>query len=270
LRFAIGALCLAPFALAARVRPAPRDIVPVALLGILFFAAFPWFFNKALSLTSAAHGALALSALPLATLGLAAALGVERASVPKLGGVALAILGVATALGADARAGGAWRGDLVMGGAVLCGGAYNVLARPYLRRYPALVFTFWGMVVGALASGALGWAEGGHLPATALGWWGAVFLGTAGAALTFFLWSLGLERTTPTRVAITVAINPVVAIGLGPVLLGEPFSPGLGIGLAAVVGGILLASIGAEAAGPRPRPSLCSRQNAPKNAPKNA
>jgi len=61
-----------------------------------------------------------------------------------------------------------------------------------------------------------------------------------GGALAFWLWNVGLEHTMPTRVAVTVAVNPIVAAGLGVALLGEPVAPTLVIGLAAVLAGIAL------------------------------
>ena len=69
-----------------------------------------------------------------------------------------------------------------------------------------------------------------------------LYLGAIGAALTFYLWSYALEPTTPAQVAITVALNPVVAMVLAVPLLGESLSPRLIVGLAAVLGGIALAA----------------------------
>ena len=125
----------------------------------------------------------------------------------------------------------------------LCGALFNVLSRPYLRRYPALSFTAAAMVAGAAAMVALAFVTGspGRLAGLDAGQWGAVaFLGVAGAALTFYLWCYGLERTTPTGVAVTVALNPVVALALGVGLLGEPWGWPLLVGLAAVAGGVVL------------------------------
>ncbi|MFX8719854.1 EamA family transporter, partial [Acinetobacter baumannii] len=53
-------------------------------------------------------------------------------------------------------------------------------------------------------------------------WLAAVYLGAFGSALTFDLWAFALERTTPTRVAISVTVNPISAALTGAVLLGEP------------------------------------------------
>lgn len=79
-----------------------------------------------------------------------------------------------------------------------------------------------------------------------------LYLGVIGGALTFFLWVFALGRTTPTRVAISVTINPVVAALLGILALGEPLGWPLLAGLAAVAAGIgLAATDGARPSGDR-------------------
>ena len=247
LRYGIGAACLVPIALLIGGRRVARaDLPAVALPGALFFALFPTLFNAALAHTTAARGALALSTLPLLTLVVAAALGVEAVTRDKLAGVALAVLGVAVALSGElAAVEGAWRGDLIMVGTALCGAVYNVLARPYLARYPVLTFTacamLWGTAALAVTAGAAG-ALAAAPSFTPAGWLAVGFLGVFGAALTFMLWSLGLAYATPTLVAITVTLNPVVATVLGVSLLGEPVAARLLLGLAAVAGGIALAN----------------------------
>jgi drug/metabolite transporter (DMT)-like permease len=246
LRYGIGVLCLAAAFMARRMPPvAPRDRLAVVLLGALFFALFPILFNVALSLTTAARGALALSTMPLVTLIAGALLGVEPLTRPKLLGVGVAILGVACALsgGLAAAPAGAWRGDLVMIGTALCGALYNVLSRPCIRRYDPLAFTVQAMLVGTLLLG-LGAGAAGSLPALAalphVAWLAVLYLGVVGGAGSFFLWSYGLGHTTPTRVAVSIAVNPVVALLLGALLLGEPTPAPLLIGLVAVLAGILL------------------------------
>lgn len=247
LRYGIGALCLLPLAAAARAAwPARGDRAAAVALGILFFAAFAWLFNTALAYTTAARGSLALSTLPLLTLVIAALLRAEPLTGAKLAGVAVAMLGVAVALSgrlAGTVPPGAWRGDLIMIATALCGAFYNVLSRPYLKRYPALSWTACGMRSGtaALALAIVLAPVPPHVPAADLATWGPIlFLGVAGAALTFWLWSYGLERTTPTRVAITVTLNPMVSMLLAPLVLQEGWSPRLFVGLAAVASGIAL------------------------------
>jgi drug/metabolite transporter (DMT)-like permease len=67
------------------------------------------------------------------------------------------------------------------------------------------------------------------------------FLGVFGGALTFLLWSFALERTTPTRVAISVTVNPIVSAAFGAYALDEPITTNLIIGLLLVAAGIRVA-----------------------------
>src|SRR5687768_12490469 len=126
-RFGLAILLVLPAALLARSRfPRGRDAFAVAALGVLFFFAFFAIYNLAMSYTSAARGALALSTLPLVTMLVAAAFGREALSARKTAGVLLAMGGVALALSgglADAPA-LAWRGDTIMAAATVCMALY--------------------------------------------------------------------------------------------------------------------------------------------------
>ena len=86
-RYGIGSLCLIILLRGALQQPRRVDLIPILSLGVLFFAVFPRLFNKSLAWTAAARGSLALSALPLLTLAVAAALGVERLTVRKFSSV---------------------------------------------------------------------------------------------------------------------------------------------------------------------------------------
>jgi drug/metabolite transporter (DMT)-like permease len=66
--------------------------------------------------------------------------------------------------------------------------------------------------------------------------------GVVPGAIGFFLWVYATERTTPTRLASTITVNPISAGALGTVLVGEPFGLGLMAGVIAVAAGIWIAS----------------------------
>src|SRR5215467_14303909 len=131
-RFGVGVLLLLPIALVLRTRwPRGRDWLGVAALGVMYFAFFIVLFNLAFRYTTAARGSLALSTLPLMTMLVGAAFGIEALDTRKTVGVIIAIAGAAVALVtglADAPA-GAWRGDLIMIAATLVMALYNVWSR---------------------------------------------------------------------------------------------------------------------------------------------
>jgi drug/metabolite transporter (DMT)-like permease len=215
---------------------------------------FAWFFSAALQYVPAARGALVLSTQPLLTLALAVLLKRERFTWAKAGGAVIALLGVAFALGDRVAVAGAdvLRGDLLMFGAAVTGSIYNVTSGYYLRKYPALVLCSVMVPVGALALLAAIVIGGDYSGFTGFSWrgWCAIgYLMTIGGAVTFFLWIWALEHTTPSRVAITVTMNPVAAVILGALILSEPVTWRLLVGLAAIIAGITAANWSALLAG---------------------
>lgn len=246
-RFGIGFLLLLPIAWLKGSWPARRDWVGTAGLGVLYFALFPILFNASLISTTAARGALALSTLPLLTMLAGAVLGSEALTTRKTIGVLIAMCGVALALlsGLAYAPAGAWRGDLLMMAAALCMAFYSIWSRPIIRRSGPIPFTAMSMGVGAACLILLSWWRGSFDPVASFGppqWFAAVYLGAFGAALTFYLWAFALERATPTRVAISVTVNPITASLVGAVLLREPLSWNLVAGIVTVFAGIWIAT----------------------------
>jgi len=248
LRWGIGFLCLLPTAIILRVRwPQRRDWLAVAALGLCFFGLFFVLYNLAMSFTTAARASLALSTLPLQTMIVGALLGIEPLTRRKTAGVCIAVLGVFAALasGLSAAPPGAWRGELIMTGAVLCMAFYSVWSRPFIQRSSALGFLTVGMGAGAAGLVAVGLLTGRVAVLGSFGaaqWVAGVYLGVGGGALAFILWVLALERATPTRVANTMTVNPIAAGLLATQLVGEPITLNLVVGLIAVFAGIWIAT----------------------------
>ena len=247
-RFGIGFMLLLPFALTGgRSWPKRDDWPSVAALGLLFFGAFPILFNASLAFTTAARGAMALSTLPLLTMVVAAVFQIEPLTKRKALGVLAAMAGVAMALvaGFSEAPAKAWRGDLLMVLAAFCMAIYSVASKPFVRRSDPITFTVGAMGVGALALTLASAGLGSFQPLGTFGsgqWAALGFLGAFGGALTFFLWAFALQRTTPTRVAISIAVNPLAAALVGALLVGEVIRWNLSIGIVAVAAGIWIAA----------------------------
>lgn len=245
-RFGIGCLLLLPFALLQLDRwPVRRDLLGVAMLGLLYFGLYPILFNASLAFTTAVRGAL--STTPILTMLAAAVLGIESLTARKTFGVLIATLGVAVALltGFATAPVDAWRGDLLMIVAALCQALYSIWSRPFIVRSGTIPYTFVGMTVGAVVLIVVSWSRGGFDVVNDFGpkqWAAIAFLGLFGGALAFYLWTFALERTTPTRVAITITLNPLTAGAFGVFALGEPITWNLIAGLLLVLTGIWLAA----------------------------
>jgi len=248
LRWAIGILVVLPVTLVTRAKwPPRRDWPAVMLLGLAFFGLFFVLYNIALGYTTAARATLALSTLPLQTMLVGAILGIEPMTLRKSLGVAIAMLGVFAALvtGLSAAPPGAWRGEAIMIGAVLCMAFYNVWSRRFIVRASAMGFLCVGMGTGATALVVVGLLSGKLAVLASFGpaqWIAGVYLGIGGGAFAFILWVMALQRASPTLVANTMTVNPVAAALLATQLVAEPITINLVIGLVAVFAGIWLAT----------------------------
>ena len=248
LRWGIGFVVVLPVALLWRAKFPPRgDWLAVAMLGICFFGLFFVFYNIAVAYTTAARASLALSTLPVQTMIVGALLGIEPLTWRKSAGVAIAMLGVFAALatGLAAAPAGAWRGEVIMTGAVLCMAFYNVWSRRFIVRSSALGFLAVGMGAGAavlIAVGVLTGRVAALAGFDAAHWTAGIYLGIGGGALAFILWVMALQRTTPTLVANTMTVNPIAAGLLATQLVGEPITINLVAGLVAVFAGIFIAT----------------------------
>jgi drug/metabolite transporter (DMT)-like permease len=230
----------------------------------LYFGLYPILFNASLAFTTAVRGALALSMTPVLTMLAAAVLGIEPLTARKTFGVLIATLGVVVALltGFSTAPADAWRGDLLMIMAALCQALYSIWSRPFIVRSGTIPYTFVGMTVGAAMLIAVAWSRGGFEVVHDFGpsqWVAIAFLGLFGGALAFYLWTFALERTTPTRVAITITLNPLTAGAFGVFALGEPITWNLVAGLLLVLTGIWLAT-SRSAGAPIKSPTSSDRQ----------
>ncbi|MBF9198144.1 EamA family transporter [Microvirga terrestris] len=248
LRYAIAVLCLAPFVIAsARVRFTFRDLLAVMGLGIVQFGILIVLLNLGLQFISSTRAALLFSTFPLLTMIIAALLGRERLTGAKSAGVTLTVVGVAIALGerliTDNGAGDGL-GALLVLAAALCGAVSSVLYRPYLSRYPTLPVGALAMLASVVFLAGPAGLEGLFTEGTRLdqpGWIVVLLIGLS-SGIGYVLWLWALKHTTPTRVTVFLSLSPITASLLGALILSEPLTLGVLLGLAGVVGGLWLAT----------------------------
>ncbi len=186
-------------------------------------------FVKGLSLTTAINAVLLTTTIPVFTLIVSIALGYERASLRHFSGILLAAAGVIYLVDP-------WRasftaqttvGNLLLVANSFCYGAYIAVSRDLFRRYGALNVITWIFLVGALVSlpiAAYAWSGEG-LMSLPLNVWllvGYIILvPTVGA---YYLNSWAITRVPPSVVAVYIYLQPLLAFGLAPVVLGESWN----------------------------------------------
>ncbi|MBS0521467.1 MAG: DMT family transporter [Proteobacteria bacterium] len=254
-RYLISIICFAPILpkLWPRSGLDAVEYGKIAGFGILFFVLFPWTFNAALQYSPAARGAVGLATIPIQTLLVATVFGREQLTASKAAGVLLAFSGIAMAFGAAAfgRDSSSYLlGDGLMLLSGLCAAISSVFGRPTLMRHRPLFVTALAMVFAVAvlfpvvvlpAVAATG--VGAVLPAFSFKSWMAIlFLGSIAGALQFSLYMWALRWLPPTTTTLYLTLNPITAMVLGILLLGERLTVELVAGLALVLIGILVGS----------------------------
>jgi drug/metabolite transporter (DMT)-like permease len=243
LRTAIGALLLLPVALR---RGALRPLLPhwrAVLAYTVAELAVPWvLLADAERRLSSSLAGLLVAAVPLAGVGVSVLSGGgERVDGRRGMGLVLGLAGVVTLLGFDPSG-----ADLrTMGEMVLVVVGYAVGPAIVARRLAHL--PAFGVVAASLALCAIGYAPAGlaQLPATlpspaVLG--AVAVLGLVCTAAAFLVFFALIGEVGPVGATVVAYVNPAVAVGLGVLLLGEPFTLPIACGFALILGGSFLAT----------------------------
>jgi drug/metabolite transporter (DMT)-like permease len=246
-RFTLAAVLLVLVARHAGVlTPLPRrtfwGLVGLGVLGNTFYQTV---FMTGLSLTTATNSAMIVAVLPVMVALLAWLLGVERASPAMWLGVLLGTGGVAlvvTARGVHFDA-ASFRGDLLVLFAILCWAFYTVGVRRIGAGVDALQITVITTVAGTPGLLLLGaprllrqdWR------AVSPGTWGAVaYAALLALVLCYVLYNRAVQGIGTARTAIYNCLVPLVAMVIAWFTLGETPTGIQFLGVALVIGGVLV------------------------------
>ena len=144
---------------------------------------------------------------------------------------------------------GVWNGDFATTGlgfalgigSALTYASYSVVSPFGLKYYPPMTCTYYTFVFAGLASLTLLNTEEMHgiLTHPAMLWSGIAFAFVS-TVIPYLLYTLGLSRVDPGRASIMVSVEPVVAAIAGAVFLAEPITLAVALGIAFVLGAVLI------------------------------
>lgn len=237
LRFAIGTATLAPLALG-RLRGLDRRGLRWGLAAGLVLATGYTLQTAGLERTTASSAGFVTGLFVVLTPLLATALFGIRLGLATWVGVALALAGLALLSGI---ATGELGGDLLVLGAALAFAVHIILLERFAASYDAVAFAGLQMVAAAASLTAVAVLLGQvEVPR---GWtvWGAlVVTGVFASALGFLVQTWAQQRTTATRTALALTMEPVWAGFFGFTLAGDRLGAAGWAGAALIMAGILL------------------------------
>lgn len=188
-------------------------------------------------------GATLTAISPMVTMVLAWLFLRERAARATLIASVVGALGVLLLVLQNNRQGGVdLIGVLASVGAVTTASAGFVLTKRWSVHENVIVVTSWQLVAGGLLLAPVALLVEGPPPQLPLsGWLTLAYLGLIGSGVAYVAWFRGLASMSAGAVAVIGLLNPVAGTLLGVVLLGEPFGPVHVLGMALVLGSVVLA-----------------------------
>jgi len=253
LRFLLASAALLLFLLLARIpliRPNPQQWLRLALLGFfgIFFYNLCFFYG--LHYINASRASLIVALNP-AVIGLASwLLFKERLSRAKVFGIVICMAGASVVIASRnpqllAGNADAWIGDLLIFGCVLGWGIYSLFSKALNHSLGPVQTVTYSILLGT----AMLWvtsAVRGELSVSALlslgpqQWLSLMYLGVLGSALAYIGYYDGIRQIGATRSGVFIALNPLTAVILGALLLGEPLTLAMYLGGVLILAGIFL------------------------------
>jgi drug/metabolite transporter (DMT)-like permease len=206
------------------------------------------FFLNGTRLAPTTHVALVYATCPLIVLLFATALGQERLAWGRLGGILATVLGaLVMGLGnfwqPGREAAAAFRGDLLLVGAVSSWAGYLTVNKPLVDRHGALTVLAATFLVGALLEVPIAVWTFPQWPslttASGAAWMGLAYLALIVSVIGLACQNQALRRLDASQVAVVGNASPLLTVLWGVSFLGEALTPTLIGGGILILGGIL-------------------------------
>ncbi|MBO23227.1 MAG: hypothetical protein CMM26_12780 [Rhodospirillaceae bacterium] len=207
---------------------------------------FPVFFSWGVQFTTAGHAAAGTAAGAVMAGAIMAVLNRRLPGWPWWIGVLVGSLGVLLliweALGL-AVAGVSWQGDALVFVGMGLGVVGYVAGARLTAELGALTVTMWSVLVAAAFLLPLVTLHSGMRSLAAIdaeGWLAICSLAWGTTILAYLLWNQALADGGVARIGALQLLQPVIGIGLAPVILGEPLTPALIAATAVILAGVVL------------------------------
>jgi len=226
-------------------RLTPREAALVLVLALLGNTLYNTIFAAGLAMVEASRAALIVPTNPAFTALFAALFLKERLGQARAAGVALSLFGVLWVLSrGDLRllAGLEFGlGEMLLVACIFIWSAYTLLGFVAMSTLSPLALTAYVMAVGSAPLAVPAWFEHQAFAAvTWQGWAALAYLVVFGSVMPFLWYSEGIKALGAARAAQFINLVPPIAVAESVLLLGEPFTPALLVGVAFVFAGLYL------------------------------
>ena len=236
----LGALTLLP---KNRMRLERKDILTVALSGLMGITMYAVLQNIAVQWTSASSATLIIASYPVITLLLEALIYKTKLNALKIVGIFIAIVGVVVLsyTKADARGEGELLGSIMLIVAGVVWAFYNFLTKKVVNSYPSITLLFYQTLFGTIFMLPMALFERGQWAApTIMTFAMMLFLGVFCSVIAFLLYNIGLRKLPASSVTSMLNLVPIFGVFFSWILLNESVPLRKFIGGAIVIFGVML------------------------------
>lgn len=227
-------------------RPARRDILALIAIGVLGNGFYQLCFIEGLARSRAGTVALMLAGSPAFVAIVGRMFRVERVGPRGWAGIALQLVGIAfVVFGSVVHTVG---DDTLLGSALIVAGSlfwafFAILIKPYTERLSGINVGAYSLLGGAVFVTLVGLPSmvATDWRAVSLPVWGAIVYSGIGALVVGnLIWYHGVSRIGPTRVSMFSNLQPLVALAVAWIALGEVPTIWQGLGAGSIMTGLII------------------------------
>lgn len=245
-RVSLAAIALTIIAAVGR-SPWPSRVQVLSLLGlgVLGNGVYQVFFVEGVAHTGASDAAILVAATPASIAIIGRIRGVERIRKRGWAGILLSVTGVAFVSGAAAmtQSHASLVGDMLILCATVCWAFYTVLLKPHTHTVDGLkmaALTMMGGAVSLLLIGSTSIAATNWGAAPRAVWIAMAYSGVGALVIAYMFWYRGIRVIGPTKTAMYSNLQPIIAVGVAWIVLGEVPTVWQGVGAASIMSGLVL------------------------------
>lgn len=197
-------------------------------------------------LSNASLASLVNSMNPITIMLFAAIILKEKLTVRKIICIILAIVGVHTIIGGS-NENGEVLGILISVFAVISWSLISVIVRRVTQKYDPIQITTYAIIVAAVCTLPFSIGEFIITPNIQFNWTvilSLIYIGVVCTALAHFLWNKSLSMIEAGACSLFYPVQPMVAVFLGWMFLGESINISFVIGAILIIGGVVFSVIG--------------------------
>ena len=244
-RFVVAALILGLLTLLPKNRKKleKKDIIPVAVSGLMGITLYAVLQNIAMQWTSASNATLIIASYPIITVLLETLIYKTKLNPFKIVGIVIAIAGVfvLSYMKPEERQHNELLGILMLIIAGVAWAFYNFLTKKVVNHYPSITLLFYQTLFGAIFMLPLSLFErDAWMAPTTMSLLMMLFLGVFCSVIAYLLYNLGLKALSPSAIISMLNLVPLFGVMFSFLLLGEAITLRMVIGGAIIILGVML------------------------------